>query len=86
MTNPCGPPDGKVDVATDVMSLFDKFANRPGALTKARSDLHPGVVDFRITIMDVVLALRAFTGQAYPFTPSLPPCPLPELDRVIPQH
>lgn len=71
---PCTPPDGLVGVATDVVSLLDKFAARVGAVSKTRADLEPGILDFKITIVDVTSALDAFSGQAFPF-PGPAPCP-----------
>jgi hypothetical protein len=64
---PNGPPDGRVDVVTDVIAVLNKFTNLNCAPLKARADLQPHNVDFKIDISDVVLCLGAFTGDDYPF-------------------
>jgi hypothetical protein len=76
-TTPCGPPDGSVNVTTDVTAILDKFKNLPGAPRKARCDLEPVEPDQLINITDVTYALDAFLGLDYPFTPGStpPPCP-----------
>ncbi len=71
---PCGPPNGSVDVVTDVVSLIKKFSNLPCAPIKTRADLEPGILDFRVNITDVLQCLNAFSGATYPFTPVLDPC------------
>ncbi len=68
-------PDGRVDVAFDVVAILDGFANRPGAPMKPRTDLEPAVPDQKINITDVVSALDAFSGQGYPFVSPDTPCP-----------
>jgi hypothetical protein len=78
-TDPCGPPDGVVNVPTDVTAILDKFRNLPGAPTKARCDLAGtpptgGILDFRIGILDVTWGLTAFGGGEYPFPPPAEPC------------
>ena len=78
-TNPCCPPDGVVNVTTDVTAILDKFRNLPGAPIKARCDLagvppNDGVLDFKIAILDVMWCLDAFIGSEYPFAPSADPC------------
>ncbi|UCC29852.1 MAG: DUF362 domain-containing protein [Phycisphaerales bacterium] len=70
---PCGPPDGSVDVTTDVTALLDKFKNLAGAPRKARCDLEPAIADRLVNITDVMEALDAFRGFQYPFEIS-PPC------------
>ena len=65
---PCGPPDGRVDVTTDVTSILDKFKNLPGAPIKARTDIEPNLPDQKISIADVTYALDAFRGDGYPFS------------------
>jgi hypothetical protein len=65
-TVPCGPPDGVVNVTTDVTAVLDKFKNLPNAVVKARADLEPNLPDRLINITDVTLALDAFLGLAYP--------------------
>ena len=74
-TSPCGPPDGSVDVTTDIVSILNKFRALPGAPVKSRVDLEPDVPDLVINITDLTRALAAFRGAAYPFTPSPAPCP-----------
>ena len=73
-TTPCGPPDGSIDVVTDVTAALDKFRNLTGAPIKARCDLEPHVPDLIINISDVTYVLDAFRGDPYPFTPGPTPC------------
>ncbi len=75
-TTPCGPPDGSIDVTTDVTGILDKFKNSAGAPIKSRCDLEPEIPDFKINISDVTFSLDAFRGRTYPFTDSgTVPCP-----------
>ncbi len=79
-TNPCGPPDGVINVPTDATAIVDKFRNLPGAPIKARCDLagtppNDGALDFKITVLDVIWCLDAFIGAEYPFPPEPNPCP-----------
>ncbi len=62
------PPDGSVDVTTDVTAVLDKFKNAPGAPIKARSDIEPSVPDLKVNISDAVFILDAFRGESYPFS------------------
>jgi len=64
---PNGPPDESVGVVTDVVALLNKFTNSYCAPKKARADIQPRHVDFKIDISDVVLCLGGFTGSDYPF-------------------
>jgi hypothetical protein len=64
---PCGTPDESVSVVTDVLGVLDKLSNQPCAPIKARADLQPGNLDFKIDILDVVQCLGGFTGNEYPF-------------------
>jgi len=64
---PCTPPDGVVNVTTDIVGMLDKFGGRAGAPVKARADLEPSLPDFIISIADVVQGLDAFRGEPYPF-------------------
>jgi hypothetical protein len=73
-TSPCGPPDDRIDVVTDVAALVDKFRNLDGAPIKARADLEPGVPDCMVNISDASVAVDAFRGFAYPFAPGPSPC------------
>jgi hypothetical protein len=69
-TTPCGPPDGRVNVTTDVVAIINKFGNLEGAPIKARVDLEPATPDHLINISDAVQAINAFRGEPYPFPPS----------------
>ena len=75
--NPCGAPEGVVNVPTDIIGVLSKFTNRPGAPIKSRADLvgtppTQGELDHKITIVDVLEALGAFVGEEYDFTPGDP--------------
>jgi hypothetical protein len=83
---PCGPPDGIVNVTTDVTAVLDKYKNLPNAVLKVRADLEgspagqPATPDQAINISDVTFCLNAFLGETYPppgFPPPSPPplCP-----------
>jgi hypothetical protein len=74
---PCLPPDGSVDVTTDVTAILDKFKNSLNALVTARADIEPQVPDQKINISDVTFALDAFRGRSYPPGSFPPPSPLP---------
>ncbi len=63
----CAPPDGAVDVTTDLAAVSDKFRNVPGAIGKVRADLAGGVPNRMVDMEDVARALDAFRGAAYPF-------------------
>ena len=69
------PSDDSVDVPFDVVAIIDKFSNKPFAPMKSRVDLRPSTPDRIINVVDISLALEAFRGIAYPFAPSLDPCP-----------
>ena len=71
----CLPPDGPTDIVTDVTCALDKFKNIATGATKARADVEPSVVDYRVNISDVAFVLDAFGGLVYPFGPSGVPCP-----------
>ena len=71
---PCLPPDGSVDVVTDVTSALDKFKNIATGVTKARGDVEPSVVDYQVNISDVAFILDAFSGDGHPFEPDGLPC------------
>jgi hypothetical protein len=62
--------DGRVDIPVDVVAILAKFTNRSNAPAKARADLEPCKVDFKLNMTDVVRALDAFRGVGYPFTPT----------------
>lgn len=71
-------PDGSIDVTADIIGLLGAFAAAPGAPSKPRADLEgggTGVIDGKINIAEVVLALSAFTGATYPFPVPPAPCP-----------
>ena len=74
VANPCGPPNGQVDVITDTVSILNKFQNLPGAPSKDRVDLEADTPDHLVTIADVTWDLAAFSGGAYPFAVASP-CP-----------
>jgi len=79
-TYPCSPPDGSVDMTTDVTAVLDKFRNLGppaipvAAVAKARADIEPQTPDQLINIIDVSQVLNAFRGFTYPFSPGPPPC------------
>ena len=73
---PCGPPDGSVDIVTDVTSILNKFQNLANAPRKSRMDLEPAIPDRVINISDVTFALNAFSSSPYPFEPGPFPCGL----------
>ncbi len=62
----CGPPDGTVNVTTDVTAILDKYKNLEGAVVKARTDIEPNRPDWVINITDVMQCLDAFLGFTYP--------------------
>ena len=70
-----GAGDNSVDVATDVVSMLDKFGSAPTAPSKFRMDLEPSLIDGKINITDVTVILDAFGGASYPFSPTLPAVP-----------
>jgi hypothetical protein len=71
-------PDGSISVTTDVVSDLEKFGNRAGAPSKARSDVEPGCLDLKINITDVARILDAFRGIGFPFSPTVTdPCQSP---------
>lgn len=72
--SPCPPPDGSVDIVTDVTAILDSFRNTPGAPSKSRTDIEPAPLDFKINFTDVTLCLGAFSGAEYPFDPLPFPC------------
>jgi hypothetical protein len=72
---PCGPPDGVVNVTTDVRALLDKWKNLAGAPRKVRCDLEPALPDHVINITDVTYGLDAFKGFDYPFAAAPEPSP-----------
>ncbi len=71
---PCGPPDGVVNVTSDVTAVLNKFKNLVGAPVKARSDLDLATPDQKINISDVTIALDAFRGMPDPYPPAPDPC------------
>ena len=68
-------PDGRVDVASDVVAQLDGFAGAAAGVGKARLDVEPAIPDFLINITDVVSVLDAFEGNVYPFPPVDYACP-----------
>lgn len=73
--SPCTPPDGVVNVTTDVTATLDKYRNLRGAPRKARCDLEPALPDHLINIADVTYGVDAFRGFDYPFGDVPTPCP-----------
>jgi len=63
---PCSPPEGVVNMATDVTACLDKFRNLAGAVLKSRADIEPNFPDWLVNIADVTYVLDAFRGFAYP--------------------
>lgn len=74
----CSPPDGSVDVPTDVAALIAKFRNSAFAPIQIKADfvdiLGRPIPDQRTTVIEFVVVLDAFQGVEYPFTPGPPPC------------
>ena len=70
------PPDGRVDVISDLVAVITKFSNSPTAPIMSRTDLEPRSIDWKINISDAIRALNGFAGFPYQFTPSVgDPCP-----------
>jgi len=73
---PCSPPEGVVNMATDVTACLDKFRNLEGAVLKSRADIEPNLPDGLVNISDVTYVLDAFRGFPYPFEgPNSGRCP-----------
>ncbi len=74
----CSPPDGSVDVPTDVVALVEKFRNSAYAPIQVRADfvdiLGRPIPDQRTTVLEFIVVLDAFQGVDYPFTPGPAPC------------
>ena len=70
----CSPPQGAVDF-DDISAIVDKFIGFPGALIKARSDITPETVDFKVDFTDIPDVVDAFLGLPYRYPPRDPPCP-----------
>ena len=72
-TCPCGPPEGVVNIPSDVTAGLDKFRNLGppdtpcAAPIKARADVEPNCPDQLVNIADVTYLLDAFRGFDYPF-------------------
>ncbi len=71
---PCTPPEGVVNITTDVTACLDKFRNLEGAVLKSRADIEPNYPDWLVNIADVTYVLDAFRGFAYP-PAQAPPAP-----------
>ena len=67
--DPPAPPEGTVNLV-DALGVLEGFSSVPGAIIKARADLEPACVDFRINISDVLASLAGFAGVRYPFAPT----------------
>jgi len=63
---PCSPPEGVVNMTTDVTASLDKFRNLPNAVLKSRADVEPNLPDWLVNISDVTYVLDAFRGFPYP--------------------
>jgi hypothetical protein len=76
-TQPCSPPNGTVDITTDVTALINKFKNLGTAPSQVRTDLIgnfvPYVPDQQTTVLEFSYAVDAFLGFGYPFVPTGPP-------------
>jgi hypothetical protein len=68
-------PDGALSITADALAHLSKFGNRGGAPTKARADIDPAALDFKINIPDVSRVVDAFRGVEYPFPPPTVLCP-----------
>ncbi len=66
--------DGSVDVVTDAVAILDAFASVQSAPFKTRVDIAPATLDHRVTVVDAVHVLSAFSGNPYPFEPVAFPC------------
>lgn len=73
LTSGFGPPDGSVDIGSDVLGALGKFQSAPGALSKVRTDLYPATPDFVISIADVLRVIDAFVGLPFSFPLDLEP-------------
>jgi len=73
---PCSPPNGRVNVTTDVTALVNSYRNLSTAPSQARSDLLGSVgdatVDQKTSMFDLTAAIDAFRGLGYPPS-TLPP-------------
>ena len=68
-------PEGTIDVPTDMLAVIDKFINKFGAPSTARTDIAPALPDGRIDMIpDLVYVIDAFRGLPYPFD-APEPCP-----------
>lgn len=70
-------PNGAVGIAQDLVAVLDKWKGDPNAPNKSRVDINPRIADGKISFLDVVRTLDAFSGLSYPFLPADPltPCP-----------
>ncbi len=68
-------PDGSSDIFPDILSLIDAFGNKPGNPTKLRGDVEPCILDFKINISDITVAIDGFRGLSFPFEPGVMDCP-----------
>jgi len=80
---PCTPPDGVVNMASDVTAVLDKFRNLEppdvncASVTKARADHDWEIPDQLINISDATCCLDAFRGVPYPPPSFAPPSSAP---------
>lgn len=72
----CSLPDGNIGITGDVAIVLEMYKNSQFAPGKARADVEPSRLDFKINFLDVLRVLEAFQGMRYPFVPSTTnPCP-----------
>jgi len=62
--DPINPPDGAKNIS-DTLAIIGRFSGIPTAPSKSRTDMEPGLVDFRINITDALQGIRAFQGLSY---------------------
>ena len=69
-------PDGSIDLTTDITMILDAVRNSATSVGKARADLEPCLLDFKVNIIsDVVFAIEAFRSLPFPFAPGDGNCP-----------
>ena len=66
-TTSCDPPDGAPVAVADALAILAKFSGVAGAIRKARADLEPSLLDFKINVTYVLQSLRGFTNVPYVF-------------------
>ncbi len=71
------PPDGIVNVTTDVTAVLQKFANTVTAPTKVVCDVDLLIPDLKVNISDVTKVQSAFQSMPYPCSWDPLVCPRP---------